>query len=415
MMAMDETLSAFSKRLNGEGPLGVAVSGGGDSVALLYLLKAWGRRPLHVFCVDHGLNPYSVLWTQTVKTHAVTVGAAFTALKWEGAKPCTGISAAARTARHRLLANAARKAGIHALCLAHTADDISEAVQMRAQGSTVGMPSAWTPSPAWPEGRGVFLYRPLLNVRRADLRDYLRDQGINWIEDPANSNPMSLRARVRMAGNADVPETQEAPPLPEDGFTLHPLGRITLHRQSLPPDQRLRALAMAVVSAGGGVKLPRADSVKRLLDRDGVLCGARVRHDGADIQVVREPGEMRRAGAAWLEVGPGETMWDGRFAITATEKGMVMPPIIRQLSRPDREHLRHLPVELRPVVPVLYVGQAVILPGDAPPALPGAYQTCWVPYRFLAAAGRLMDEQLVCATVRGMARDLQHSAGRTEM
>ena len=58
--------AAFAARLNGAGPVGVAVSGGGDSLALLCLLAAWGRRPLHVFCVDHGIHPDSAMWTRRV-------------------------------------------------------------------------------------------------------------------------------------------------------------------------------------------------------------------------------------------------------------------------------------------------------------------------------------------------------------
>jgi tRNA(Ile)-lysidine synthase TilS/MesJ len=98
--------SRFARRLNGTGSVGVAVSGGGDSVALLHLLAQWGQRPMHVFCVDHGLNPKSAEWTQGVAIHAANAGAAFTALKWDGPKPETGLSAAARTARHVLLADA---------------------------------------------------------------------------------------------------------------------------------------------------------------------------------------------------------------------------------------------------------------------------------------------------------------------
>ena len=78
---MDEGALAgrLARRLDDEGPLGVAVSGGGDSVALLYALAEWGRRPLHVFCVDHGLNPASGGWTQGVADHARRLGAALSA------------------------------------------------------------------------------------------------------------------------------------------------------------------------------------------------------------------------------------------------------------------------------------------------------------------------------------------------
>jgi len=143
-----------------------------------------------------------------------------------------------------------------------------------------------------------------------------------------------------------------------------------------------------------------------------VLCGARVRHDGDDIHITREPGDMRRVGTTLLETGPGETMWDGRFSIATHAPGIVTTPVMAGLTKPDREKLRRLPADLRPVLPVLHTEQGAVLPTcDALGPYNGVTAACWVPYRFLAAAGRLMDEQ----TIHAMARDLQQPARRTEM
>ncbi|MBW8733769.1 MAG: tRNA lysidine(34) synthetase TilS [Asticcacaulis sp.] len=212
MPGLTAAFSLFDHYLDGRAdhPVGVAVSGGGDSVALLYWLAEWGRRPLHVFCVDHGLNPSSSQWTQGVARHAENVGAAFTALSWTGEKPTTGLSAAARSARHALLADAARAAGVGVLCLGHTADDIAEARLMRAAGSSVGRPTLWSPSPAWPQGRGVFLFRPLLSQRREALRTWLKSKGLSWIDDPANDNTASLRARIRLYVPGDATDCRAA-------------------------------------------------------------------------------------------------------------------------------------------------------------------------------------------------------------
>ncbi|MBW8881125.1 MAG: tRNA lysidine(34) synthetase TilS, partial [Asticcacaulis sp.] len=199
MVTASNTFTQFNALLNGHGTLGVAVSGGGDSLALLQLLAEWGRRPLHVFTVDHRINPLSAQWTEAVAQHTQRLNLPFTALTWNGAKPATGLSAAARTARHALLADAARANGIRVLCLAHTADDIAEAQAMRTAGSNVSIPRTWAPSPVWPQGRGVFLCRPLLSHRRAELREFLTDRSLAWIDDPSNDSPKSLRARTRKA------------------------------------------------------------------------------------------------------------------------------------------------------------------------------------------------------------------------
>src|SRR5207247_1209422 len=83
------------------------------------------------------------------------LGADFQALRWDGDKPVTGLAAAARTARHRMLADAARRAGARAILMGHTGSDVLEAEAMRAAGSTTPDPKEWAPSPAWPEGRGA--------------------------------------------------------------------------------------------------------------------------------------------------------------------------------------------------------------------------------------------------------------------
>src|SRR5213079_1546584 len=127
------------------------------------------------------------------------LGHPFRALGWSGDKPTTGLPAAARAARHALLADAAREAGARAILMGHTADDILEARLMRAEGSTTPDPREWTPSPAWPQGRGVFLLRPLLDLRRADLRRWLSARGETWIDDPANEDASYARPRARQA------------------------------------------------------------------------------------------------------------------------------------------------------------------------------------------------------------------------
>jgi len=386
--------AAFAARLNGAGPVGVAVSGGGDSLALLHLLAAWGRRPLHVFCVDHGIHPDSAMWTRRVGAAAARLGADFTALRWTGAKPATGLAAAARLARHRLLAVAARTAGCRVVCLGHTADDVLEARVMRAAGSNVGAPRVWAPSPVWPEGRGLFLFRPLLDVRRAALRDWLTARGVDWIDDPANASAASLRARARrdLAGGGEAAPPEAAPGLPDgllveddlDAFGVLRFDAARLAERA--PDDAARLLAAAAVCAGGGDRLPRraqaGQALAGLATGARILCGARLwRRDGL-IWIAREAGDLRRHPPR-IHAEAGMQVWDGRFELAAGLRVSASAEARAALSEAERRRLLRLPAPVRGALPV------------ADSAL--APSACWVTPRFKAAAGAFATERDLAA------------------
>lgn len=416
MAGLDDAYAIFETYLDGpaDHPVGVAVSGGGDSVALLHALARWGRRPLEVFCVDHGLNPDSARWTEAVARHAEALGAGFSALHWTGDKPKTGVSAKARAARHVLLAKAARARGVSVVCMAHTHDDVAEALIMAEDGSNVGQPALWAPSPVWPEGRGVFLFRPFISKRREDLRRFLTEGGISWIDDPANENMASARARARkaLAGQVLVSPTmglfqrpvrlhQDLPYLLID--THADLGVVTFSAEifdALPDAVARHRLAAAVVSAGGGDRLPRQDSVERLLLRlresgtVGTLCGARVSRTDGRIDIVREAGELERRQVAPVPLTPGvPDMWDGRFAISVARPATVHPSgrIRSRLDEAGRKALHRLPAALRAGLPAVMADDSApclpIRPCTDNPAEGGTTFACWVKPRFLAACG----------------------------
>ena len=170
-------------------------------MALLAIAAVWakraGRRVLAI-TVDHRLNPDSGDWSRRCEAAARAVGADWIERRWEEEKPATGLPAAARRARHGLIADAARDAGAKVVLFAHTADDIAESDWMRERGSTLGRLREWSPSPAWPEGRGLMLLRPMLEERREGLRGWLREAGRDWIEDPGNAGFGRGRARAAL-------------------------------------------------------------------------------------------------------------------------------------------------------------------------------------------------------------------------
>src|SRR5882757_8607157 len=102
--------------LAGAPTLVLAVSGGPDSTALMWLAARWrdglARKPkLLAVTVDHGLREGSAREAHAVKRLAGKLMVEHRTLRWRGPKPKTGIQEAARNARYRLLAEATRKAG----------------------------------------------------------------------------------------------------------------------------------------------------------------------------------------------------------------------------------------------------------------------------------------------------------------
>lgn len=342
----------------------MAVSGGGDSVALLQLAREWAvsnGRSLAVLHVDHGLSPDNHVWHDRVRDMAGRLGVQFQSARWQGPYPDRGLPGAARAARHARLADMARAVGARVILTGHTADDVAEGQWMQAEGATLGQLRAWSPSPAWPEGQGLMLLRPLLAERRAALRDWLTALGIDWIEDPANTDPRfgRSRARLALAAGAEVGVPRPDRPLRTDGIAVDEWGVITMPRDASP-----RALAFGLVVAGGGARTPRGDRLAGLAQRISAgenftagLVGARLIAGARELTLVREAGDYRRPGEPALDLVPGvEAVWDGRFAVTVDKPGWRVVPLAgraARLGREDRAVVAGLPPAARPALPVL--------------------------------------------------------------
>ena len=160
--------------------LGLAVSGGPDSLALLLLAAAFAdRHGAHarfvVYSVDHALRPEAAAEAAYVADAAQRLGFAARVLRWEGPKPTTGIQQAARTARYGLIAAAMPADGAEILVTAHHLADQPETVLMRlAHGSGIeglrGMDyfaeiggliwGGWSPRPISCRGRIPAIWTP---------------------------------------------------------------------------------------------------------------------------------------------------------------------------------------------------------------------------------------------------------------
>jgi len=359
---------AGMERLNGPDrpPVCVALSGGGDSLSLLHLAKVWADRAgrsLVALTIDHGLHPDSGAWSRFAAGRAGRLGVTHRTLSWLGDKPSTGLPAAARNARHALLAQAARAIGARVILMGHTVDDLIEAEVMRRMGASAPSPRLWSPSPAWPQGREVFLLRPLLAHRRADLRALLAGLGESWIDDPANDDPRFTRtlARRQLGGCSGEPASPDelTPPAGWRAIRQGLGGELTAPREVLAAAPRRLIGAMALCAAGT-TRPPTPASLDRIAERLAggdftcSLAGARIEGRGERILFCREPGEAARGDLQPADLPLGESVFDGRFLITARRPGYRIVALrghAPQLPPAERNRLKAIPAAARGALP----------------------------------------------------------------
>ena len=340
-------LSAFTP-LEAFPSAALAVSGGPDSMALMYLAARWAalkgreRTCIAVLTADHGLRPESAAEAEFVAGEARKLGFAHATLAWTGEKPKAGIQAAAREARYRLMAAYCRQHGIACLVAAHTEDDQAETFLMRLRRGS-GLDGLAAMAPVSERG-GLPIVRPLLGLSKARLTAHLRSLGVPFVIDPSNSNTSFERVRLRHAMKALAAAGIARPALAlsasrlgrgrealsaiaaeflERHFRVTSLaqGQIGLEAfGELAPEIALRVLSRALAPIGGREEPPRLTKVERLLEelrtgkREAALGGCLVIAAAGVLGFYREPGRMSQARQPCQ---PGSTfIWDGRFALT---------------------------------------------------------------------------------------------------
>ncbi|MDD6088637.1 MAG: tRNA lysidine(34) synthetase TilS [Desulfovibrionaceae bacterium] len=174
----------------------VAYSGGSDSKALAVILHEIGV-PVVLAYLDHQLRPESGSEALEAKAFAADIGAFFASdqadVRLIAADRKIGLEEAGRDVRYAFLEKVRRQYSCAWIAFGHHLDDLCEDVLMRLiRGS------------GWPALGGMAsldwerrIIRPLLALRKDELRRFLRLLGFSWIEDASNSEPFCLRNRIR--------------------------------------------------------------------------------------------------------------------------------------------------------------------------------------------------------------------------
>jgi tRNA(Ile)-lysidine synthase len=177
--------------------LGVAVSGGPDSTALLLLAAAALNGAVEAATVDHGLRPEGAAEAAAVAALCARLGVSHATLPVEVAPG--NLQAEARAARYAALARWMDARGPAALATAHHADDQAETLLLRLNRASGVGGLAGTRARGVVPGTGLTLVRPLLGWRRAELAAIVAEAGLSAADDPSNRDDRFDRARIRKA------------------------------------------------------------------------------------------------------------------------------------------------------------------------------------------------------------------------
>lgn len=318
--------------------VGVAVSGGGDSMALLHLMAAAAPKAgwrLHAVTVDHGLRPEAAAEARMVADACAALGIAHDTRHWHHDEIKGNLQDAARRARYGLIADWARARGIGHVAVGHTADDVAETFLMEL-AREAGIDGLSAIRSQWQAG-GIRWHRPFRLVARADLRAWLTRHGIGWAEDPSNIDPKYQRVRARRALEALAPLGITAGRLTGVALNLaqarqaldwavaeagrriarEVAGEVILDRgefRLLPPEIARRMLVAALGWVNSAPYPPRGAEVQRVLraieeGRDSTLAGCCIRARGDEVRITREPRAVQGLS------GPTDAPWDGRWIV----------------------------------------------------------------------------------------------------
>lgn len=287
---MNQKFIKFMNEFSGQ-KLAVAVSGGVDSVCLLCWLDEIGAHPIALH-VNHGLRPAAGTEAAYVRDLCAARGIECHILNWTGEKPATGIEAAARTARYKLMTDFCRENGVAALLVAHQADDQIETFLMNlGRGSGLTGLAAMRPVTM---RDGVKIVRPLLGVWRRELREYCDRNRIKYFSDEMNDDERYTRVRIRknrylMADKLGISDERILLAIQNLGRVRDAIetnvadmvARVTQNNRAVFPDSflfdqdddiRLKFIGTLIQKIGGDNYQPRLNSLERALDNLGHDC-----------------------------------------------------------------------------------------------------------------------------------------------
>lgn len=365
--------------------IGAAVSGGGDSMAMLSLLSGWcadNEVELLVASVDHRLRDGSAAECELAEELARRLGRSHTILRRQHGLVGRNLQMSARDFRYGVLADWARSGELGFVALGHTRDDQAETFLLNlARGSGVDGLSAM---PGVVRRHGIRWIRPMLDIGRRELREYLAGEGIRWAEDPGNDDGAFDRVKARnilgslsplgLSGEqlaATANHMQRARLALENAARkaackvarISELGEIRFSKTFFQLDEELRyrLAAQALITISGARYRPRFASLQKCVDV--AFNGGKCTLSGCVLESDGDGGMLvNRELNACAEPVPAGEIWDGRWKIAG------QTPVDSRLGAfgkagfaacPDWKHYGHTRSSVA-AAPALWRGNALL-------------------------------------------------------
>ena len=316
----------------------LAVSGGSDSIALLFLASKWtieNSVRLVVLSVDHKLRAESALESEFVKKTTLGLGHEFVPLSWEHDGQKTSIQERARAARYNMMTEKCHELSIKTLLTAHHYDDFLENYLMRKRKKSGSLGLSNNCAAFFND---IQVLRPFYNTEKGLLVEYLQANRFDWMEDQSNSSDLYERNRVRkqvedlseedkssleeemkavnvraeVLNNNFIKEIAENVSFNNFGFAFIKLDSY----QQIDYEIAIYLINFVLTSVSGKTETPRYRSVKKLLEKinsgDGFDCslhGCILRRVNDKILIFREVYAIDKKHLSLLN----NVIWDGRF------------------------------------------------------------------------------------------------------
>lgn len=195
----------LSTTIHNEKKFAVAISGGSDSMALLWLAYKFAQKyqyEIIAFTIDHQLRIESNAEAKSMHEFCAKLKIKHEILLWQHEKIESNLEQKARKARYELLIRACQKHKCQNLCVGHTFDDQIETYMIRTISHSKN-PGLASINRIREIAYDLNLLRPILRFSRETLRKYLQFYKISWFDDPSNDCDEFLRVRVRKIKNAN--------------------------------------------------------------------------------------------------------------------------------------------------------------------------------------------------------------------